>query len=242
MKRKASTLSSHETDANQAESSVPAASEVEDIDEDDLCPICHLLLYRPVRTRCNHTLCEACMAHWADVSITSQMTTVGLDDQAVVLLPHEIETRCPMCRTSTTATFDPSRESALQRQYPKASHAREIESRTADADDFASSIETLTVYIGNEHRLIRAYDESNNRHDWKFFVRPSRTDLIEEVQIFLVSMLLLFSSVYLTWPTHFSAPDIPQSASHSSISSIRDTSSRLGLFYHCCQRYTQGWV
>ncbi|KAI1621130.1 hypothetical protein EDD37DRAFT_612575 [Exophiala viscosa] len=185
-KRKASTSFRKETDAghNQKVEATPA-EEVEEIDQDDICPICHLLLYRPVRTRCNHTLCEACMAHWADVSITSQMTTVGLDDQAVVLLPHEIETRCPMCRTSTTATFDPLRESALRRQYPKSFKAREIESTLADEDDVATKIEILTVYIGNQHRLIRAYDESNNRHDWTFFVRPSRTDLIEEMQIFL---------------------------------------------------------
>lgn len=159
----------------------------EEIDEDDLCPICQLLFYRPVQTQCSHTLCEACMSHWADVSITSQMTTVGLEDRAVVLLPHQIETRCPMCRTFTTSSLDSRREAALQGRYPHSYSAREAETRRGDDDEFAASIETLTVYIGNEHTMVRSEGDSNNRHHWKFFVRPSRTDLIEEVQIFLVS-------------------------------------------------------
>lgn len=127
------------------------------------------------------------MAQWADVSITSQMTTVGLDDQDVVILPHAIETRCPMCRTTTNATLDPAREAALQRHYPVTYRAREAESSAADEADFASSVETLTVYIGNEHAMVRTDGESNNKHQWKFFIRPSRTDVIEEVQLFLVS-------------------------------------------------------
>lgn len=32
----------------------------EKIHEDHLCPICQLLLFRPVTTICNHTLCESC--------------------------------------------------------------------------------------------------------------------------------------------------------------------------------------
>jgi hypothetical protein len=166
--------------------------EEEVIDHDDLCPICQLLLYRPVRTRCNHRLCESCMAQWADVSITNQMTTVDLDDEehAISFLPHEIETKCPMCRTLTTAVFDPEVESRLKELYPSSYQIRKDEQDRSQGDDGdgdpASSIETLTVYIGNEHELIRAENESNNRHSWKFFVRPSRTDVIEEVQVFLV--------------------------------------------------------
>jgi hypothetical protein len=157
------------------------------VDHDDLCPVCQLILYKPVRTRCNHTMCEECMAQWADFSITYQMTTVGLDDQAPVLLPHEIETRCPMCRTHTNSTLDIARAEALQSRYPSIYRARETEAIATADDDFASTIETLTVYIGNEHNEIRPEADSANKHQWMFFVRPSRTDLIEEVQIFLVS-------------------------------------------------------
>lgn len=163
-------------------------SDEEEIDHDDLCAICHLLLYRPVTTRCGHTLCESCMAHWADVSISSQMTTVGLDDEPdLVLLPNDLETNCPMCRTSTTATLNANRDAALRRQYPRAYEVRKAEELATDEDESAASIETLTLYIGNTHRLIEPEDPgSGNKHEWKFFVRPSRTDLIEEVHIFLV--------------------------------------------------------
>lgn len=114
------------------------------------------------------------------------MTTVGLDDVPLVLLPNDIETRCPMCRTPTTASLDVPLDSALQLQYPVAYQERETESSTT-VDDSSTSVETLTLYIGNEHSLIRANSDSNNKHQWNFFIRPSRTDLVEEVQIFLVS-------------------------------------------------------
>ena len=167
---------------------VAEASDEDEIDHDDLCAICHLLLYRPVTTRCGHTLCESCMAHWADVSISSQMTTVGLDDEPdLVLLPNDLETNCPMCRTSTTATLNANRDAALRRQYLRAYEVRKAEELATDEDESAASIEPLTLYIGNANQLIEPEDiGSGNKHDWKFFVRPSRTDLIEEVHIFLV--------------------------------------------------------
>jgi hypothetical protein len=161
----------------------------EEIEEDDMCAICHQLLYKPVTTRCHHTLCESCMAHWADVSVTMQMTTVGLDDEPMVLLPNDIETRCPMCRTSTTASLNELRELDLQARYPETYKVREVEVREENEDETGASIETLTVYIGNTHREARVEDpESHNKHEWKFFVRPSRTDMIEEVHIFLVRL------------------------------------------------------
>lgn len=111
---------------------------------------------------------------------------VGLDDRAVLLLPSEIETKCPMCRTLTTAKFDPTRESNLQLRYSVTYEERRVEHQTAVNDDSATRVETLTVYIGNEHSMIRTEDEDKNKHQWNFFVRPSRSDLLEEVQIFLV--------------------------------------------------------
>ncbi|KIW70585.1 hypothetical protein PV04_02841 [Phialophora macrospora] len=181
MKRKSESSDTSVASPSNASTSVKEKT----VDQDDLCPICHLLLYKPVRTRCNHTMCEACMAQWADVSISSQLAHVGLDDEATVFLPHDVETRCPMCRTSTNSVPDPTRERALQRDYPSSYQVREIESKEGEEDDFGSTVETLTVYIGNEHTEIRAAEGSNNKHQWKFFVRPSRTDLIEEIQIFL---------------------------------------------------------
>lgn len=155
------------------------------IDDDDLCPICVQLLYRPVRTACNHTMCEHCMAYWVDVCISSQMTRDSFDVQTLVLPSEAI--KCPMCRTSTTATLDPDREVTLRTRYPNIYVAREVETRSAERMRIASKVETLTICIGNEHRLVRAYAESKNTHDWKFFLRLSSTDMIQEVQVMLVS-------------------------------------------------------
>ncbi len=127
------------------------------------------------------------MAMWADVSITQQMRIVGLEDEPMTLLPNDIEVRCPMCRTPTTASVDAHKALGLRHKYPKTYRSRQRDEQTAAEDDFADSVETLTMYIGNTHALVRAdADDPTNKHNWGFFVRPSRTDLIEEVQIFLV--------------------------------------------------------
>ena len=123
------------------------------------------------------------MEHWADVSVTSQMTIVSLDDVATPFAANAIEARCPMCRTPTTATLNPSLEGMIRSRYPSTYSERQAE-ETRPTDD--ALIETLTLYIGNEHHLISPDDpEPSNVHLWTFFVRPSRTDVFEEVQILL---------------------------------------------------------
>lgn len=161
----------------------PTKTGSETILQDDLCPICHLLLCRPATTKCNHTLCESCMSHWADVSIQSQITIVSLDEQPSSFTASEVEAKCPMCRTQTSASLNPQLAEQLELRYPNTYEEREDEERLNEAD---SSVQTLTLYIGNEHRLVEPEGESANMHDWTFFVRPSRTDIIEEIQILLV--------------------------------------------------------
>src|SRR6266536_4843846 len=163
----------------------------EAISEDHVCPVCHLLLFRPVRTHCNHTLCESCMAHWAHVSVTSQMTIVSLDDEPSIFEPLEIEAKCPMCRTPTTASLDARLAGELGARYPLRYAERQAEEQTFEVDRLESAIETLTLYIGNRHRLVMPQGGSSNWHEWTFFVRPSRTDIIEEVQILLVSIFTI---------------------------------------------------
>lgn len=157
---------------------------------DDLCAICHALLYRPVTTKCNHTMCESCMNLWAEISINQQLAIVSLNEHSMTVHPSELEIKCPMCRTTSTATADPNREVWLRGQYPQTYHLRGVEERAAIENDFADSVDTLTMFIGNTHQLVKQDedddDESPNKHNWKFFVRASRHDLIEEVQIFLV--------------------------------------------------------
>ncbi|KAJ9641031.1 hypothetical protein H2201_002266 [Coniosporium apollinis] len=161
--------------------------EKETIEPDDLCPICHLLLYRPVTTRrCSHTLCESCLAYWADVSLPNQIRLrplgeVPTDDDGP---DEEISAKCPMCRTLTVASFNASLEETLKSRYPGQYAERQAEEETTSAATY--SLKTLTVYIGNLHRLTRpAHSMSANSHEWKFFVRPSRTDIIDHVIIHL---------------------------------------------------------
>jgi hypothetical protein len=157
----------------------------EEISDEHLCPICHLLTYNPVTTRCNHTLCSTCFSHWADVSMTSQMTILPPSSSASMLEGEDTEARCPMCRTPTSATPNPSLETQLQTKYPTSYPKRAEEEETCNNDQNAETIETLTLCIGNTHKLIASPspDEPSNMHLWKFFVRPSRTDIVAAVEI-----------------------------------------------------------
>ena len=190
-KRRRSEKSSSRTLREQALDSDMNESHAEDdmIEDDDLCPVCRLLLYRPVTTTCRHTLCESCMAHWADVSVSSQMTIVNVNEQATDFdAVSELEARCPMCRTQTNASLNNALIASLKDKYPTAYAERENEeNRPNGQQNGGKEIQTLTLYIGNSHKLTEPSPGSSNMHDWTFFVRPSRTEIIEEVQIVLVS-------------------------------------------------------
>jgi len=159
----------------------------EDIDEDDLCPICQLLLHEPVTTTCKHTLCNFCMATWASTSLAAPMTIVDVDEQPVHFDPVSVEARCPMCRTLTSAVADGPRAEDLRTKYPLLCRQRDLEAAAEQGPDSSASLQTLTVYIGNRHSVVpaRANDLAQNQHEWTFFVRPSRTDIIEEVHVHL---------------------------------------------------------
>lgn len=102
--------------------------DAQEVDPDDLCPICYLLPSALVRTTCNHAFCASCMARWADGSATrsanSSITVVPPSRRPVTPPPDDddddgscIEASCPMCRTRTTATRDYQREYALRDKY-----------------------------------------------------------------------------------------------------------------------------
>ncbi|KAK9426604.1 hypothetical protein SUNI508_00131 [Seiridium unicorne] len=165
----------------------PGQPNSEDVNEDDLCPICRLLLHEPVTTTCNHTLCKFCMAQWASVSLAAPMTIVDVDEEPVDFdAVSELEARCPMCRTMTTAAFNPQLSQDLKAKYPVTHAEREVEAQADGEGSGGDAIQTMTVYIGNRHTFVEpSSDSPHNQHEWTFFVRPSRTDIIEEVHIFL---------------------------------------------------------
>ncbi|KAH8664560.1 hypothetical protein BX600DRAFT_512579 [Xylariales sp. PMI_506] len=176
----------------------PEEPEEEDVDEDDLCPICRLLLHNPVTTECNHTLCRFCMATWASVSLAAPMTIVDVDEEPVPFdAVSDLEARCPMCRTMTRTSANPERAARLARSYPRTYAEREAEIASeggaggeygGEGGSGSRGVQTITVYIGNRHRLLEAAqegDHAQNRHEWTFFVRPSRTDIVEEIQMHL---------------------------------------------------------
>lgn len=69
----------------------------------------------------------------------------------------------------------------------------EEEAGQPDPPDNPGDVETVTIRIGNEHRLRRP-DGANggNALDCMFFVRPARTDAIQEVQICLHVCFCIF--------------------------------------------------
>lgn len=128
------------------------------------------------------------MAHWADVSVTSQMTIVDLDEESEDFNPVSgVKAKCPMCRTQTSATLDVARSESLARIYPMTWRERDAEERRdGEGNGGEGTIQTFTCYIGNRHQITDDREDANV-HEWTFFVKPSRTDIVEEVQILLVS-------------------------------------------------------
>jgi hypothetical protein len=124
------------------------------------------------------------MAVWADVSVTTQMQIVEVDEQPVPFnAVSGLEARCPMCRTHTTASLNQAKAQELEYKYPTAYRERQTEEESNRESGEESEIQTLTLSIGNSHQ--RVITDSANSHQWTFFVRPSRTDIVEEVHIHL---------------------------------------------------------
>ncbi|CAO2653770.1 Nn.00g031810.m01.CDS01 [Neocucurbitaria sp. VM-36] len=165
-----------------------ATAPLEDVAHDDLCPICQLLLFAPVRTQCNHLLCASCMAQWADVSSTNRIQhaflDVNIDDFDPNYVPSfDLETNCPMCRTRTTASSDDALATQLEQKYPTTYAERRVEDEVDRGSRLGEDgVEGVMILIGNKHRLVRG-SEDDNEHDWTFFVRTSRPDIVKEVRV-----------------------------------------------------------
>ena len=159
-------------------------TDAEIVHEDDICSICNLLLLNPVTTSCGHTFCESCFSHWADISLSTNRLEIGLDvDEDVDLPPNEIEAKCPMCRTLSTAVLDQQRSDLLTQRYPSTYETRSDE-LLREQDEDGTLVESVTIWLGNEHAATRREPGGTaNVHSWRFFIRFSRNDIIEEVHV-----------------------------------------------------------
>jgi hypothetical protein len=138
------------------------------------------------------------MAQWSDASNTNRIEHSSWDVNLADFDPnydatYDLEANCPMCRTRTTAAPDNTLARQLEQKYPITYAERRVE----EEEDRGSRIgrngfEGVMILIGNKHRLIRNPGD-DNEHDWTFFVRTSRPDLIKEVHIYLVCSHVLLS-------------------------------------------------
>ncbi|KAJ4359295.1 hypothetical protein N0V95_002306 [Ascochyta clinopodiicola] len=148
------------------------------------------------------------MAQWADASTTSQIEhsswDVDLRDFDENYDPtYDLEANCPMCRTHTTAAPDELLARRLQQRYPKTYAERWMEEEVERGSRVGQDgVEGIMILIGNKHRLVRGSEDAN-QHDWTFFVRTSRPDLVEEVRVELVRT---FKVPVLGWLTVLKHP------------------------------------
>ena len=101
---------------------------------------------------------------------------------------YDLEANCPMCRTRTSATPDQALARQLETKYPVTYAERRVEEEIERGSRVGQDgVEGVMILIGNKHRLVRDNQEDANQHDWTFFVRISRPEIVKEVVIDLVS-------------------------------------------------------
>jgi hypothetical protein len=138
------------------------------------------------------------MAQWADASSTNRIEHSSMDVNLADFDPkydptYDLEADCPMCRTRTAAAPDKTLARRLERTYPATYAQRRVEEEIDRGVRVGQQgVEGVMILIGNKHRDVRGADDANE-HDWTFFVRTSRPDLVEEVRINLVSCVFYSS-------------------------------------------------
>ncbi|KAK5051939.1 hypothetical protein LTR84_002742 [Exophiala bonariae] len=161
------------------------------------CPICRRPLQTPIGTNCGHIFCQTCI-DWADISIvSSELIDVPLDYNEFPTTDNRRNDRqvlCPLCGTETNLSLRSDLQRTLQVKYLWDYKSRLDITPTAEASSGHSKnkvpvLVTLTLLIGNTHRLAplsQLSDKSDqNKHDWTFFVRPSRQEMVQEVVVHL---------------------------------------------------------
>lgn len=131
----------------------------------------------------------------ADVSNTNRIEPSSWDVDLEAFDPnydvaYDLEANCPMCRTQTAAVPDENLAQQLETKYPRAYAERKAEEEVERGScTRADGAEGIMILIGNKHRRVRDSDD-DNEHDWTFFVRTSRPELVKHVRVFLVSQAL----------------------------------------------------
>lgn len=142
-------------------------------------------------------MCASCMAQWADASTTNEINEiehtgwdVDLDDFDPNYDPaYDLEANCPMCRTHTKASPDQTLARQLEQKYPATYADRRVEEEIDRGSRVGQDgVEGFMILIGNKHKLVRG-SEDDNQHDWTFFVKTSRPELVEEVRVELVRVI-----------------------------------------------------
>lgn len=135
------------------------------------------------------------MAQWADTSSSNKITEIEHSSVDVELADfdpnydptYDLEANCPMCRTHTTASPDIELAQQLEARYPAIYAERRVEEEIERGSRVGQNgVEGFLILIGNKHKLVRGTEDAN-QHDWTFFVRTSRPDIVKEVRIDLVS-------------------------------------------------------
>ncbi|KAK8023690.1 hypothetical protein PG993_011756 [Apiospora rasikravindrae] len=166
--------------------------EVEYFHPNDFCFLCQRLLYDPIVTPCGHMLCKPCMVDNALGSLPSPVWVVAVHEDPTNTLPvdrllRRLSARCPVCcnqfkdgvRTCVEKCAD------LRAKYPAAYAARaDAQSRTEAGSGGDSEVERITMCVGNENWEIQPPPGSSKTekiHEWSFFAKFSRHDIIEGV-------------------------------------------------------------
>lgn len=130
------------------------------------------------------------MAQWASTSMTSHIPHSSLDLDLTPFDPnydpaYDLEANCPMCRTPTTASPDTTLAAQLEARYPVTYAERKVEEEVERGmRTGAGGAEGVMILIGNRHRMERGTEDAN-QHDWTFFVRLSRPELIDKIEVYL---------------------------------------------------------
>lgn len=181
------------------------------------------------------------MAQWADASTANDIVHSSWDVELQDFDPnydvtYDLEANCPMCRTHTTASPDTTLAKQLEKKYPLAYAERRLEEEVERGSRVGQNgVEGVMILIGNKHKLIRGSEDANE-HDWTFFVRTSRPELVEEVRIELVGSSIAAN----TLADISTAPYVSTSSRCPSPSTVSSSPIRLGLLHTRGRDHTEG--